>query len=226
MRGQSFAGHALADVSTTGGSGAFLLGVNPWWGFVVIGLAATSAMEMVGVQRPRGRDVATGIVLGGVLGLAALFLYLGTITSTTTGASITILFGSMFVIDRSTAVVAVGCGVVVLAAVVGLYRMWLLSSLSSDMASARRRMSRSGPWVSSWGRSVRWCTRPHEGSPTPPPLVGGAAGRGDRPEERRLSRALRVRPRRRSPPARGRSAYGRPTPGSGCELCPSARPGS
>jgi zinc/manganese transport system permease protein len=137
MRGQSFAGHALADVTTTGGSGAFLLGVNPFWGFVVMGLAATSAMEMIGVQRPRGRDVATGIVLGGVLGLAALFLYLGTTTSTTTGASITILFGSMFVIDRGTAVAAVCSGIVVLATVVVLYRMWLLSSLSSDMASAR-----------------------------------------------------------------------------------------
>jgi zinc/manganese transport system permease protein len=137
MRGQSFAGHALADVSTTGGSGAFLLGVNPFWGFVVMGLAATSAMEMIGVQRPRSRDVATGIVLGGVLGLAALFLYLGTTSTTTTGASITILFGSMFVIDHGTAVAAACCGLVVLASVVAFYRMWLLSSLSPDVASSR-----------------------------------------------------------------------------------------
>jgi zinc/manganese transport system permease protein len=137
MRGQSFAGHALADVSTTGGSGAFLLGVNPFWGFVVMGLAATSAMEMIGVQRPRSRDVATGIVLGGVLGLAALFLYLGTTTSTTTGASITILFGSMFVIDRGTAITAACAGVVVLVMVVTFYRTWLLSSLSADMAASR-----------------------------------------------------------------------------------------
>jgi zinc/manganese transport system permease protein len=137
MRGQSFAGHALADVSTTGGSGAFLIGVNPFWGFVVMGLAATSAMEMIGVQRPRSRDVATGIVLGGVLGLAALFLYLGTTTSTTTGASITILFGSMFVIDRGIALAAAACGVVVLALVVAMYRMWLLSSLSPDIAASR-----------------------------------------------------------------------------------------
>ena len=28
-RGQSFAGHSLADVATTGGSGAFLIGVDP-----------------------------------------------------------------------------------------------------------------------------------------------------------------------------------------------------
>jgi hypothetical protein len=34
MRGQSFAGHALTDVSTAGGSAAFLLGINPLLGFV------------------------------------------------------------------------------------------------------------------------------------------------------------------------------------------------
>jgi zinc/manganese transport system permease protein len=137
IRGQSFAGHAFSDVSTTGGAGAFLLGVNPIWGFVVMGLAATSAMEMIGVQRARGRDVATGIVLGGVLGLAALFLYLDTTNSSTTGASITVLFGSIFVIDHSTAVIAALCGLLVLAIILPCYRMLLLSSLNADMASSR-----------------------------------------------------------------------------------------
>ncbi|MFZ0173811.1 MAG: metal ABC transporter permease [Acidimicrobiales bacterium] len=137
IRGQSFAGHTFADVATTGGSGAFLLGVNPIWGFVVMGLAATSAMEMIGVQRPRGRDVATGIVLGGVLGLAALFLYLDTTNSSTTGASITVLFGSIFVIDHRTALIAALCGLLVLALVLPCYRMLLLSSLNADMAASR-----------------------------------------------------------------------------------------
>ena len=42
-------------------------------------------MEAIGVQRRRGRDVATGVVLGAALGAAALFLYLGTLTARTTG---------------------------------------------------------------------------------------------------------------------------------------------
>ena len=37
-------------------------------------------MELIGVQRARSRDVATGIVLGAATGLAALFLYLDTTT--------------------------------------------------------------------------------------------------------------------------------------------------
>ncbi len=137
IRGQSFAGHAFSDVSTTGGSGAFLLGVNPIWGFVVMGLAATSAMEMIGVQRARSRDVATGIVLGGALGLSALFLYLDATSSSTTGASITVLFGSIFVIDHSTAVITALCGLAVLATIVPIYRMLLLSSLDADIAASR-----------------------------------------------------------------------------------------
>ena len=106
-RGQSFAGHSLADVSTAGGSGAFLLGVNPLLGFVGGGVIGAGVMEMIGVRRASRRDLATGIVLGASIGLAALFLYLGTTSSSTTGASQEILFGSIFSTDSSTIPVVV-----------------------------------------------------------------------------------------------------------------------
>ncbi len=137
IRGQSFAGHSLADLGTTGGSGAFLVGVNPLWGFVTIAVVGAGVMELFGVRRPRGRDVATGIVLGAALGVAALFLYLGTTESNTTGATITILFGSMFVINPATVPVFVVLGLSSLAIVFVLYRPLLLSTLSPDIASAR-----------------------------------------------------------------------------------------
>ena len=136
-RGQSFAGHALADVATTGGSGAFLIGLNQFWGFLVFGIGTAAFLEIIGVQRRRGRDVATGVVLGAALGLAALFLYLGSATTSTTGASFTILFGSIFVIaavdrPRPDRVGPDRAGVVVV-----LSRVLLLSSLSPDIAAAR-----------------------------------------------------------------------------------------
>ena len=101
IRGQSYAGHALADISVTGGSASYLVGVSPLWGFVGVGVLAAGVMDMIGVQRPRGRDLATGIVRGAGLGLAALFLYWDTTHSNVTGATITILFGSMFTISSS-----------------------------------------------------------------------------------------------------------------------------
>ena len=103
MRGQSFAGEALGDIGTTGGSGAFLLGVGPLWGFVASRSLAAGVMELIGIQRPRGRDLATGIVLGAGLGLAALFLYLDTtVAQHHRQRRVTILFGSLFAIQSST----------------------------------------------------------------------------------------------------------------------------
>jgi len=137
MRGQSFAGHSLADVATAGGSGAFLIGVNPLLGFVAGGVTGAGAMEMLGVRRARGRDLATAIVLGASIGAAALFLYLGTTRSATTGASQQILFGSIFSVDSPTAIIVSAFSIVCLAIMAIIHRPLLLSSLSTDMAAAK-----------------------------------------------------------------------------------------
>lgn len=137
IRGQTFAGHAFGDIGTTGGSGAYLVGVGPLWGFIVGSLLGAGAMELVGVQRPRGRDLATGIVLGATIGLAALFLYLGMSVQSTTGATVSILFGSVFAISSATIPVIVALGLIVLGGVLLLYRPLLLSSVSPDIAAAQ-----------------------------------------------------------------------------------------
>jgi zinc/manganese transport system permease protein len=137
LRGQSFAGHSLADIATTGGSGAFLAGVNQFWGYLAFGAGAAAFMEMIGIQRRRGRDVATGVVLGAALGLAALFLYLGSQYSSTTGASFTILFGSIFVLTSSSVPALIASALLALATALALARVLLLSSLSPDIAAAR-----------------------------------------------------------------------------------------
>ncbi|HMD51145.1 MAG TPA: metal ABC transporter permease [Solirubrobacteraceae bacterium] len=137
MRGQSFAGEAFGDLGTTGGAGAYLVGIGPLWGFVVGNVIAAGAMEAIGIQRARGRDLATGIVLGAGIGLAALFLYLDTTQHNTTGAVVTILFGSVFAISSSTLPLILLLSAVVLAITLTLYRPLLLSSVSAEMAAAR-----------------------------------------------------------------------------------------
>jgi zinc/manganese transport system permease protein len=135
-RGQSFAGHSLADVSTAGGSGAFLLGLNPLLGFVGGGVIGAGVMEMIGVRRASRRDLATGIVLGASIGLAALFLYLGTTSSSTTGASQEILFGSIFSTDSSTIPVVVIFSALCLLIIGFVARPLLLASVDPDIAAA------------------------------------------------------------------------------------------
>lgn len=137
IRGQSFAGEALGDIGAAGGSSAYLVGVGPVWGFVGLSVAAAAVMELIGLQRARGRDLATGIVLGAGFGLAALFLYLGTTQSSTTGAIPTILFGSIFTISSSNLPIVLGFGAATGATVIALYRPLLLVSTSPELAAAR-----------------------------------------------------------------------------------------
>ena len=137
MRGQSFGGHALGDVSAAGGSGALLAGLNPLLGFVGMSIAGAGVMDMIGVRRVRGRDLATGIVLGAAIGLSALFLYLTSVTGATTGAPTQILFGSIFTVTSDTIPVVVILGVIALAGIAVAWRPLLLTTVSPDIAAAR-----------------------------------------------------------------------------------------
>jgi zinc/manganese transport system permease protein len=137
LRGQSFAGHSLSDVATAGGSGALLVGLSPLTGFLGGGVAGALAMDLIGVQRVRGRDIATGVVLGAATGLSALFLYFDATSRSVNGAAQQILFGSIFTIDSSTIPVVGGCAVATLVVVACLWRPLLLSSVSTEAAAAR-----------------------------------------------------------------------------------------
>ncbi len=137
IRGQAFAGEALGDIGAAGGSSAYLAGVTPLWGFVAMALGAAGVMELIGIQRARGRDLATGIVLGVGFGLAALLLYLDSTYTNTTGATVTVLFGSIFTLSSSILPLVIALSVLALAIVLALYRPLLLASVSSELAAAR-----------------------------------------------------------------------------------------
>jgi len=137
MRGQSFGGHALGDVAAAGGSGALLAGLNPLLGFVGLSIAGAGVMDMIGIRRVRGRDLATGIVLGAAIGLSALFLYLTSITGATTGAPTQVLFGSIFTVTSGTIPVVVVLSVIALAGIAVAWRPLLLTTVSPDIAAAR-----------------------------------------------------------------------------------------
>jgi zinc/manganese transport system permease protein len=62
LRGEAFAGHALAHVGFTGATGAVLIGIAPLWGLLAATLAGGLAMGAFG-RRLGERDVAIGMVL-------------------------------------------------------------------------------------------------------------------------------------------------------------------
>lgn len=137
LRGQSYAAHGLGDISATGGSASLLAGISPIWGFAGTSVVAAGIMDLIGVHRRAGRDLATGIVRGAGLGLAALFLYWDTTRTSTTGAPVTILFGSMFTIDSSIIPVIALFSAAAVGIIAALYRPLLLSSVSADLAYVR-----------------------------------------------------------------------------------------
>jgi zinc/manganese transport system permease protein len=137
IRGQAFAGEALGDIGAAGGSSAYLAGVAPLWGFLILSLGAAGVMELIGIQRPRGRDLATGIVLGAGFGLAALFLYLGTTLNSTTGVTVTILFGDILALTPSSLPLVIVFGTISVGIIGLVYRPLLLSSVNPDLAAAR-----------------------------------------------------------------------------------------
>lgn len=137
MHGQSFGGHALTDVSTAGGSGALLAGMSPVTGFVGLSIIGAGVMEAIGARRARGRDLATGIVLGAATGLGALFLYLDTTAAATTGATQQILFGSIFSISSGIVPLVAAFSAIALGGIALVYRPLLLTTVSTDMAATR-----------------------------------------------------------------------------------------
>lgn len=136
-RGQSFAGHALADMGAVGGSAAYLLGVNQLWGFVGASVIAAAVMELVGLKRIQGRDVATGIVFGSGLGLTALFLYLDTTIAGSSNAAISVLFGSLFVVAPGTVPLVIVLSVIALSIIALTYRWLQFDAIDADMARVR-----------------------------------------------------------------------------------------
>jgi zinc/manganese transport system permease protein len=137
IRSQAFSGEALGDVGSSGGAAATLWSIGPTWGFLGATVIGATLMELIGTQRARERDLATGIVLGLGFGLAALFFYLDTTHESASGATVTVLFGSLFVISHGQVPVVLTLGAVAAGLVCVLYRPLLLSSLHPVLARVR-----------------------------------------------------------------------------------------
>lgn len=133
LRGQTFAGHALAHVGFTGATGAVLIGVAPLWGLVAMTVLAGIGMGVAGEQLAQ-RDVAIGLVLALALGFGLLFLHFYTAFAT---AATTLLFGNVMAVDAGTVWTLLGLGAVSLAALGALSRPLLFASLQPDLAEAR-----------------------------------------------------------------------------------------
>jgi zinc/manganese transport system permease protein len=138
LRGQVFAGDALSHVAYTGALAALAAGLD-----LRLGLFAATITVGLGLGLLGGRRIADDVVIGTtfawVLGLGVFFLaYYTTHASTGNGAaSVTVLFGSIFGLNASSAQTAIIIAVVVLAIMLAIARPLLFASLDPDIAASR-----------------------------------------------------------------------------------------
>ena len=133
LRGQAFAGHALAHVGFTGATGAVLLGAAPLWGLVLVTVAAGAGMGLMGGALAQ-RDVAVGMVLSLALGTGLLFLHFYTAFATQATA---LLFGNVLSVDAGTIWWLLALAVLSLAALAVISRPLLFASLQPELAEAK-----------------------------------------------------------------------------------------
>ncbi|MFL5955327.1 MAG: metal ABC transporter permease [Gaiellaceae bacterium] len=133
MRGLSFAVHAISELGFTGATGALVIGLDPVLGMIGGSLAVGTALGVLSL-RGRERDSAIGAVLAFGLGVGVLFLslYQGYATTATN-----LLFGSIVGVDDAQLRDLVIVAVIVLVAVLVLWRPLYFSGVDPEVAASR-----------------------------------------------------------------------------------------
>ena len=138
LRGQVFAGDALGHVAFVGAIGAAAVGVDERVGLFALTLVLACTMAGLG-RRAQADDVTIGVVFSWILGLGVLCIAL---LSTSAGggsgvATANTLFGSIFGLSASQAVLAAAVTLAVALCVIVARRPLLLATLDPEIAAVR-----------------------------------------------------------------------------------------
>ena len=137
LRGQSFAGHTLAQVGFAGAAGAVLVGVPPVVGLLLFAIAAALGIGTLGEHSPQtgwGQELAIGSVLTCALGLGLLFVRLASVNAAGVYA---LLFGAVLGISDQDVWIIALTALVTLVGLAIIARPLLFASLDPEVAEAR-----------------------------------------------------------------------------------------
>lgn len=139
LRSQVFSGDALSHVAFSGALGALAFGLDPRLGLVVATVVVGLGLGLLG-DRGRADDVVVGVVMSWVLGLGvlALSVYAASANASSNGrAGVSVLFGSIFGLSRSSATIAAVAAAVLVVVMLVVARPLLFASLDEAVAAAR-----------------------------------------------------------------------------------------
>ncbi|MGZ4274508.1 MAG: metal ABC transporter permease, partial [Solirubrobacteraceae bacterium] len=138
LRAQVFAGDALSHVAFVGAIAAAFAGVDERTGLFALTLALAIGMGVLG-RRARADDVTIGIAFSWILGIGVLLLAI--LATSPAGASgittANTLFGSIYSLSGSDAVIGAAIALVVTFVVLMAARPLLLSTLDPELATVR-----------------------------------------------------------------------------------------
>ena len=135
LRGMAFFGDALAHAILPGIAIAYLLEINLFWGALVMSLVTAVGIGYLSRQGQVKEDTAIGVIFAACLALGVAIL------STIQGYSVDlthILFGNVLGVSETDLWLTAGLGIIVLLAVVLLYKELLVISFDPILAATLR----------------------------------------------------------------------------------------
>ncbi len=133
QRDMAFAVHGISELSFAGAAAALLLGLNVVGGSIVGSLVAAALIGVLGAKA-RDRNSIIGVLMPFGLGLGILFLALYPGRS---GNKFGLLTGQIISVDLPQLGLLIGISIVVLAALLVVWRPLTFDSLDPEVASAR-----------------------------------------------------------------------------------------
>jgi zinc/manganese transport system permease protein len=133
MRGMSFAVHGMSELAFTGAAAGLLVGGNALAGALCGAMVVALLIGALG-DRESDRDSSIGVILAGGLGLGVLLLsfYHGFATAATN-----ILFGDIFGVSNNQLILLLVIGILVIIAIMAMYRPLFFASVDTEVAAAR-----------------------------------------------------------------------------------------
>ncbi len=135
LRGMAFFGDALAHAILPGVALAYLLGANLFWGALAMGLVTAVGIGYLSRRGQVREDTAIGVIFAASFALGVALL------STVKSYSVDlahILFGNILGVSNTDLIMTASLGVVVLLAVVLLYKELLVISFDPILAATLR----------------------------------------------------------------------------------------
>ncbi|GCF08585.1 metal ABC transporter permease [Dictyobacter arantiisoli] len=138
LRGQSFAGHSLANVGFVGATGAVLFGISPIIGLFIAGICAALGIHILNLttRQSRQSDIASGVILSASLASGFLFIHLA--TAEYAANILNVLFGNVLGISDIDVSIILWSTLLLISVLAVIARPLFFASLDPAVAAARR----------------------------------------------------------------------------------------